>query len=216
MFRSLLILAIAGADLVCAESNWPGWRGPLANGVSEEKNLPTEWTPDSHILWKSELPGRGNSSPVIWGDRIFLTAELEGDLVEGIKAPPHMLRGHPFRHPDSTAADRVHKLVAMALDRKTGAIVWQRVAYEGLVYDEHHKKGNHAAPTAVTDGQMVYFYFGAGGLFAYDFDGKQAWTMNPGKLGTIGMGPGTSPVLDSERLFLQCDMEEGEGSYIIA
>jgi outer membrane protein assembly factor BamB len=126
------------------------------------------------------------------------------------------LRGQPFRHPDSTGADRVHKLIAMALDRKTGALLWQRVAFEGTVYDEHHKKGTHASPTAVTDGKLVYFYFGAGGLFAYDFDGKQVWTMNPGKLGTIGMGPGTSPVVDDQRVYLQCDMEEGTGSYITA
>jgi len=213
--KSILLLVACGL-LVNAESNWPGWRGPLSNGVSEEKNLPVAWSPDDHILWKTEVPGRGNSSPVVWGDRIFLTAEIEGDLVEGIKPPAHRLRGQPFRHPDSTGADRVHKLIVMALDRRTGALLWQKTAFEGTVYDEHHKKGNHAAPTAVTDGKLVYFYFGAGGLYAYDFDGKQAWTMNPGKLGTIGMGPGTSPVLDSERLFLQCDMEEGEGSYIIA
>ena len=214
--KPILLPLLACGLLVNAESNWPGWRGPLSNGVSEEKNLPVAWTPDDHILWKTELPGRGNSSPVVWGDRIFLTAEIEGDSVEGIKPPAHRLRGQPFRHPDSTGADRVHKLIVMALDRKTGALLWQKTAFEGTVYDEHHKKGNHAAPTAVTDGKLVYFYFGAGGLYAYDFDGKQAWTMNPGKLGTIGMGPGTSPVLDSERLFLQCDMEEGEGSYIIA
>lgn len=214
--RRVLTIGLTALVLLNAESNWPGWRGPLSNGVSDEKNLPTEWTPDSHILWKTELPGRGNSSPVIWGDRIFLTAESEGDMVEGIQPPLHKLRGQPFRHPDSTAADRIHKLLVMALDRKTGSIVWQKVAYEGLVYDEHHKKGNHAAPTAVTDGKLIYFYFGAGGLFAYDFDGKQIWNMNPGKLGTIGMGPGTSPVLDADRVFLQCDVEEGEGSYVIA
>ena len=202
--------------LVAADSNWPGWRGPLSNGVSEEKNLPTEWTPESHIQWKTELPGRGNSSPVVWGDRIFLTAEMEGETVAGITPPAHTLRGKPFRHPDSTAADKIHKLLVMALDRKTGAMLWQKTAYDGLVYDEHHKKGTHAAPTAVTDGQLVYFYFGAGGLYAYDFDGNQVWTMNPGKLGTIGLGAGTSPVVDAERVYLQCDMEEGEGSFITA
>lgn len=210
------VTVVSVITLLSAESNWPGWRGPLSNGVSDEKNLPTVWTPESNIQWKTELPGRGNSSPVVWGDRIFLTAELEGDTVAGIKPPAHKLRGQPFRHPDSTAADRVHKLLVIALDRKTGDIVWQRVAYEGLVYDEHHKKGNHAAPTAVTDGKLVYFYFGAGGLFAYNFEGMQVWHMNPGKLGTMGLGPGTSPVLDDARVYLQCDREDGEGSFIAA
>ena len=214
--RILCALSVAAITLCAADSNWPGWRGPASNGVSEETKLPTEWTPDSHIQWKTELPGRGNSSPVIWGDRIFLTAELEGETVEGIKPPAHTLRGKPFRHPDSTAADRIHKLLVMALDRNSGAIVWQKTAYEGLVYDEHHKKGTHASPTAVTDGKLVYFYFGAGGLYAYDFNGKQVWSMDPGKVGTIGMGAGTSPVIDAERLYLLCDMEEGEGSYIAA
>src|SRR5436853_7077135 len=109
-------MMVLAAVAFAAESNWPGWRGPLSNGVSEEKNLPTEWTPDSHIQWKTEIPGRGNSSPVIWGDRIFLTAELETDKVEGITPPPHTLHGKPFRHPDSGFADRVHKLLVMALD----------------------------------------------------------------------------------------------------
>ena len=213
VFWSFLLSA---ALLSAAESNWPGWRGPSSNGVSAEKNVPLEWSPENNIAWKVELPGRGNSSPIVWGGKIFLTAEIEGDTVAGVKPPSHILRGQPFRHPDSTAADRTHQLIVMALDFKTGKLLWRDVAYEGLVYDEHHKKGNHASPTPVTDGKLIYFYFGTGGLYAYNFEGKKQWEMMPGNIATEGMGPGTSPVLDGHLVFLQCDTDEGEGSFLAA
>lgn len=201
--------------LLIAE-NWPGWRGPSSNGVSGETKVPTDWSPDRGIAWKTTLPGRGSSSPIVWGDTIFLTAEIEGETVPDIKPPVHFLRGNKFRHPDSVAADRIHRLLAIAVNAKTGAILWQRTAYEGLVYDEHHKKANHAAPTPVTDGKYVYFYFGSGGLYAYDFAGKLAWSMSPGKLGTEGLGTGASPAMDANRVYLQCDQDEGEGSFVVA
>lgn len=199
-----------------AAPNWPQWRGPGSTGISDEKNLPVEWAPAKNIAWQTEIPGRGVSSPVVWGDHIFLTSAIEGDKVEGINPPVHKLGGEVFRHPDSKGADHKHKLLVYSIDRKSGKLLWERLAYEGLVYDEYHKRGSYAAPTPVTDGKLVYFYFGSGGLYAYDFNGKLAWKADIGKLGSIGMGPGASPVLDGNRLLLQCDQEEGEGSFVAA
>ena len=104
----------------------------------------------------------------------------------------------------------------LCLDAATGKILWQRIAHDGAVYDNRHKKGSYASPTPIADGAHVYAYFGSQGLYAYDFDGKPAWKMSPGKLGSIGMGPGSSPAIDGNLLFLQCDVEEGDGSFLLA
>jgi outer membrane protein assembly factor BamB len=198
-----------------AEPNWPQWRGAASSGISDEKNLPAEWGPAKNVAWKTEIPGRGQSSPVVWGDHIFLTSDIEGDKVEGIKPPVHFMEGKEFRHPDSRGADVKHKLVVYAVDRKSGKILWERVAYDGLVYDEFHKRSSHAAPTPLTDGKHVYAYFGSAGLYAYDFHGKLAWKKEMGNLGTVGMGTGTSPVMDGNLIVLQCDQEEGQGSFLV-
>jgi outer membrane protein assembly factor BamB len=199
-----------------AEPNWPQWRGPASAGISEDKSLPLEWAPGKNIAWQSEIRGRGVSSPVVWGDHIFLTSAIEGDQVDGIKPPLHMQEGKPFRHPDSKGADRKHQLLVYAVNRKDGKILWERTAYDGLIYDEYHKRGSYASPTPVTDGKHVYFYFGTAGLYAYDFNGKLAWKHEMGPLGSVGMGPGTSPILEGNLILLQCDQEEGEGSFLEA
>jgi outer membrane protein assembly factor BamB len=215
-FSCLALLVLLAGVTVFAEPNWPQWRGPASAGISDEKNLPAEWGPEKNVAWKTEIPGRGVSSPVIWGDYVFLTTAIAGEKVEGVKPPVHYLEGTQFRHPDSIAADVKHKLIVMALDRKSGKILWERTAYDGLVYDEYHKRGSHAAPTPITDGKHVYFYFGTAGLYAYDFAGKQIWKHDMGNLGTVGMGPGTSPIMDGNLILLQCDQEEGQGSFLKA
>ncbi len=212
----VFLAAVLASLALFAEPNWPQWRGPASAGVSEEKNLPVEWSPTKNIAWKTEIPGRGQSSPIVWGDHIFLTSAIEGEKVEGITPPIHIQEGKPFRHPDSRGADIKHKLMVYAVDRKNGKILWERLAYEGLVYDEYHKRGSYAAPTPVTDGKHVFVYFGSAGLYAYDFNGKLAWKLAMGNLGTVGMGTGTSPILEGNHLILQCDQEEGEGSFLMA
>ena len=200
--------------MTLAADNWPQWRGPGGNGISAEKNLPVEWSAEKNVVWKTAIPGRGRSSPVIWGDRVFLTTDIEAGKAEGNQPPKHVLRGTPFRHPDSVGADVRHKMTLLCLDRKTGKILWQRIAYEGVVYDERHKAGSYAAPTPVTDGQAVYAYFGAEGFYAYDLNGKLLWKYDPGKIQTVGMGPGASPVLAGELLILQCDSSDQKSKVV--
>jgi len=194
--------------------NWPQWRGPGGNGISAEKNFPVEWSPEKNVVWKTAIPGRGRSSPIVWGDRVFLTTDVEAGKAEGNQPPKHLWSGTPFRHPDSVGADVRHKLVLLCLDRKTGKILWQRIAYEGVVYDERHKSGSYAAPTPATDGQAVYAFFGAEGFYAYDIDGKALWKYDPGKIQTVGMGPGASPVLAGELLILQCDSSDQKSKVV--
>ena len=197
-------------------SNWPQWRGAEGTGVSTETNLPTEWSISKNLRWKTPLPGSGHSSPIVWGNRIFVTAEIEGEAVPGAQAVKHMIDGQEFKHPDAIAADLKHTFQVVCLERKTGKLLWAQTAYEGAAYDDRHRKSSHAAPTPATDGKLVFAYFGPEGLYCYDFNGQMKWKAMVGKIGTLGMGTGTSPVLFENLVILQCDSENGENSFIVA
>ena len=198
------------------ESNWPQWRGPESTGVSPEKDLPTEWSASKNVKWKTAIPGKGHSQPIVWGKRVFLTTAIEGEVVPGAKAVTHKVEGQDWKHPDSVGADRKHTFKVMSLDRDTGKILWEQTAWEGTPFDDRHRKSSYAAPTPTTDGRMVFTYFGTEGLYAHDFDGKLLWKYMPGKLGTAGMGTGTSPILYENFVILQCDEEDGVNSFIVA
>ena len=202
--------------------NWPQFRGPHGQGVSDEAALPSTWSPATNVAWKTAIAGLGHSSPIVWGNHVFLTTAVEGEALPGAKPPVHMLQEDPskpaseFVHPDSLGADRKHtyKVIALALD--TGAVRWEKVAYEGPVFDGRHKRSSYASPTPVTDGTRVFAYFGSEGVYAYDFAGKLLWKVDVGDIKTLGMGTASSPVLYKNLVILQCDEDGGEASFITA
>lgn len=196
--------------------NWPQWRGPEGLGVSPETGLPWQWTPSENVAWKTAIPGRGHSSPVVWGNRVFLTTAIEGEVVPGKKAVAHTIDGQEFIHPDSVGADRKHALKVLAIGADSGQILWERTAWEGVPWDARHRKASFASPTPVTDGRAVYAFFGSEGLYAYDFDGKLLWKSDLGGIATLGVGVGTSPVPYRDLVILQCDEDNGEKSFITA
>ncbi len=215
-FPTRLILAIVAmaASTVSAE-NWPQWRGPGGQGISSEARVPTEWAPGKNISWTTALPP-GHSSPIVWGDRIFVTAAIEGEVIPGQRAVRHrMEKDENWIHPDSVGADRKQTLRVLALDAKTGKVVWDQAAYEGPVYDARHRRSSFAGPTAATDGQRVFAYFGPEGLYAYDFSGKLAWKVVE-KFATLGLGTGTSPLLYQNLVIIQRDEDNGDNSVIAA
>jgi outer membrane protein assembly factor BamB len=225
--RSLTLAAVLAAAICftsaapAAEPDrgaWSQWRGPGGSGIAAPADVPLEWDAPSgrNIQWKTEIEGRGHSSPVIWGDRIFLTTAVEGELIPGAKAPTHRLDGEEFKHPDALGADRRHTLKVIAIDRTTGAVTWSKVAYDGPMYDDRHKASSYASPTVATDGERVFAYFGSPGLYVYDFAGNLVWNRDVGDIKTIGMGVGTSPVLASGKVFLQADEDEGKESFLVA
>ena len=197
-------------------TNWAQWRGPDSQGISTETGLPTEWSPTKNIKWKTPLPGRGHSSPIVWGDRIFLTTAIEGEVLAGAKPMKHTYNGEEFVHPDSVGATREQTLKLLSLDRRTGKLLWERTAYQGRAYDDRHRKATFADGTPVTDGRFVYAWFGSEGMYCYDFTGKLVWQKSLGGIGKQGMGNGTSPVLYENLVILQCDEEEGKQSFITA
>lgn len=211
LFAALVTLATAklstqlSAD-AAGSSNWAQWRGPDSQGISYDKNLPTEWSETKNVLWKAELPGKGFSQPIIWGNKVFLTTDVEGGPApESHKAPKHMLGDKEYKHPDWDSVDKIHTFKTLCLNRDTGKILWEQTSYSGTVFDYRHKRGNYAAPTAVTDGKYVISYFGSEGVYCYDFNGKLIWKKNIGNIDTFGMGVGASPVLYENLVIFVCD-----------
>ena len=207
---------VAVGSAFAQTSNWAQWRGNEGSGISAETNLPTEWSDRKNLKWKTEISGRGHSSPIVWGNRVFLTTSIEGPVIPGAEAVRHVRNGQEYMHPDSVGADHSYTLKLLCLDVESGKILWQKTAYEGRVHDNRHRKNTYASTTPVTDGKYVYFSFEAEGLYCYDFNGKQIWKTNLGKIAKGGMGPGTSPVLYENLVILQCDQEYGESSFIAA
>ncbi len=217
----LAFIALTGLLLLnsaaSARANWPQWRGPAGQGISTEKNLPTTWSATKNIKWKTPIEGRGHSSPIVWGKKIFLTTALDGEVVPG-RTPgvTHKLAdGTDFVHPDAVGADLKHTFKVICLDRETGKILWERVAYEGPVHDSRHKRASFASSTPATDGKYVFAFFGSEGLYAYDVNGKLLWKQDLGKLGTASVGYGVSPILYGNLVIMQCD-ESGMNSFIAA
>ena len=172
-------LGIVLTGLVLSSSlfaeNWPQWRGPFFNGSTTEKNLPAKWSKTENIAWSVPMPGPAASSAIIWGDHVFISS---------IDTP-------------------TKTLLAMALDRKSGKVLWQQKVGEGIRRDE---KSNFASPSPTTDGRTVVFFYGNGDLVAFDFSGKQLWARNIEKdYGAFAFQWtfSSSPVLYGGKLYLQ-------------
>jgi outer membrane protein assembly factor BamB len=214
----LITVALLGSTATAKVStNWPQWRGPDGQGVSVETGLPIEWSNTKNVKWKTPLAGRGHSSPIVWGKKIFLTTALDGEVIPG-RTPGvthKMSDGSDFVHPDAVGANLKHTFKVICVDRDTGKILWERVAYEGPVYDSRHKKASFASSTPATDGKYVFAFFGSEGLYAYDFKGTLLWKQQFNKLGTASVGYGVSPILYENLVILQCD-DSGLNSFIVA
>jgi len=208
------LLAVAGA--LAGPDDWPGWRGPSSNGISTLKNIPASWSQGKNVAWKAPVDGRGHSSPVVWGNRIFLTTDVEGEVLPGVEPVKHKMEGQPFRHPDSVGGNRKHTLKVLCFDAAGGKQLWERTAYEGRVFDDTHRFNTYASPTPVTDGKYVYAYFESQGLYKYDFAGALIWKMSLGGIATLGVGTGVSPVLFEDKILILADQDEGESSFLAA
>ena len=184
------VLALLAAATLSAAENWPQWRGPELNGVSPSTGLPTKWSTTENIAWKLEMPGRSGSTPIIWGERIFLnvgTADATGDLE------------------------------LWALDRNTGKVLWKGPIAGG---NRTERKQNMSSPSPVTDGQTVWVMTGVGVLKAFDFKGKELWARDIQKdYGQFGLnwGYASSPLLHGGDLYVQVlhGMKTDDPSYVM-
>jgi outer membrane protein assembly factor BamB len=212
----LAAAAVAVASVGARAANWPQWRGPGGQGISDEEQIPLEWSSTRNVAWKTPVAGQGHSQPIVWDNRVFLTSDIEGAPAVGHKAPEHRIEGEIFKHPDSLGSDKRHRLNVLAFDLATGKQLWERTAYDGTVFDDRHKRSSYAAATPVTDGTRIYAYFGPEGVYAYDFQGNLVWKTSVGQFPLLGMGTGTSPLLYKNLLIIQRDENAGDNSFIAA
>ncbi|MBL8292795.1 MAG: PQQ-binding-like beta-propeller repeat protein [Bryobacterales bacterium] len=187
-----------------ANDDWARWRGPYETGMARG-DAPVQWSLTENIAWKTTIPGRGFSSPVLWGDKIFLTTAVPAKEIEAGPAA-----GGGGRGAGGGAGSGVeHRFQVMALDRRTGKVIWERTAVTATPHEGYHRKyGSFASNSPVTDGRMVYAFFGSRGLYAYDLDGKQMWKKEfPPMRMRLQFGEGTAVVLHEDKLILSCDQE---------
>ena len=206
-------LALISAAALAAQpstSNWPHWRGPSHTGVANG-NVPLTWSDTQNVKWKIEIPGRGFSTPVAWGNRLFLTTAIPTGKKS--EQPPPSGRGGAG---GGAGAGEEHRLEVMAVDRATGKVLWQRTAATRIPHEGyHHLYGSFASNAPATDGQRVYAFFGSRGLFVYDLNGKLLWQKDPEirMAMRLAFGEGSGVVVDENRVFLQYD-HEGPGAIV--
>jgi outer membrane protein assembly factor BamB len=180
--ESLKAVQQAAVHMIAVEGEgakyWPRWRGPSGQGLVTGSGYPDRWSPTENVLWKQSVPGSGNSSPIIWGDRIFVT----------------------------TARDGGRRLSLLAYSRSDGSLLWEVDAPTGRSEFVHQKNG-HASATPSTDGQRIYVSFGARGLMAFDFSGKLVWHQDLGAMSNY-WGTAGSPLLYKNRIILYQDQNQ--------
>jgi len=204
-FQMLFLLLAATVAPDSAEArrldNWPQWRGPLSNGVAPRGNPPLKWGEKENVRWKVALPGEGHSSPIVWDDRVFVLAAQRTDRTA--ESPPK---------PDADAKTKppanVYRFLTLAIDRKTGKTLWERVATEEVPREGRHDTNSYASASPITDGRLVYACFGSRGIFCYDLQGELKWKKDLGDMRTrFGWGEGASPALHGEVLVVPWDQE---------
>jgi outer membrane protein assembly factor BamB len=192
-----------------AAGSWPSFRGPLASGVAENQNLPDQWNVKTgeNILWRTPIPGLAHSSPVVWGDRIFVTTAISTD-------PKATFRPGLYGDGDASQDRSVHRWMIYSIDKHTGKIVWERVAHQGAPIEKRHIKSTYANSTPATDGRIVVAWFGSQGVFAYDINGQLLWKVDVGRVDmgaydipTYEWGPASSPIIWNDLVIIQCDTQ---------
>jgi outer membrane protein assembly factor BamB len=216
MKRALTCLLILCFATIAEAQNWPQFRGPNASGVADARPTPTTWdaAKGTNILWKVPIPGLAHSSPVVWGDRVYVTTAISSAGKEYFR---HGLYGDV----DSDKDTSKHTWKVYCLDKRTGKIIWERVAHEGVPKVKRHIKATHANSSPATDGRYVVAFFGSEGLYCYDAGGKLIWKKD---LGVLDAGwfydpdyqweTASSPIIYKNLAIVQCDVQKN--SFIAA
>lgn len=201
--------------------HWPQWRGPDFNGMARG-DAPTKWSDTENVKWKAAIPGRGHSTPVVWGDKIFLTTAIPTAKAapapeaanQGGGRPGGGGRGGPG---GGSGANQEHQFAVLCLDKKTGKILWQKIATTSAPHEGYHGKyGSFASNSPATDGKYVYAFFGSRGVYCYDLNGKPIWQkdFNVKMQMHLQFGEGTAAVLEGDKLLLNFDHKAG--SFLVA
>ena len=186
---ALCALATAAQD--ASADDWPSWRGPDSTGSSTSATPPTRWSETENVRWKVRLPGAGSSTPIVFGDRIYVTTAVETDS-----------------KPSEDAPRNVHEFRVLALDRADGSVVWERTVAAAMPHEAGHRTNTLASASPVTDGTHVWAFFGSRGLFCLDLEGEVQWSREFGAMRTRReFGEGASPALFGDALVVPWDHE---------
>jgi len=186
------------------EDNWAQWRGPYETGVAPTGNPPLEWSETTNIKWKSEIPGIGHATPIMWEDQIILPSAIQTDQRIEPDTTGGQQEERDWMNPKST--DYIHKFVVISVDRNSGKIQWQTKVREELPYSHTHEFGSWASNSPVTDGENIYAYFGSHGLYCLNFQGEILWERDLGRMEKVmSFGEGSSPVLYKDKLIILRD-----------
>ena len=189
--------------------SWPSFRGTEAAGVADGQRLPDRWNGSTgqNVLWRTAIPGLSHSSPVVWGQLVFVTTAVSSD-------PKATFKPGLYGDGDASEDRSTHRWMIVALDKRTGKVRWQRVAYEGQPLNKRHIKSTYASATPVTDGRIVVAWFGSQGVYAYDVNGNFRWKVDLGRVDmgaydipTYEWGPASSPIIWNGLVILQCDTQ---------
>lgn len=199
-----------------SKGSWSSFRGNQASGVADKQNLPDKWDVKTgeNILWRTPIPGLAHSSPIVWGDKVFVTSAVSSD-------PNATFRPGLYGDGDASKDTSQHRWMLYAIDKRTGKMLWERVAYQGVPIEKRHIKSTYANSTPATDGRIVVAWFGSQGVYAYDMNGRFLWKVDLGRLDlgaydipTYEWGSASSPVIWNDLVILQCDTQYD--SFIIA
>jgi outer membrane protein assembly factor BamB len=194
---------------LAADPQWPQFRGPSASGVGAG-SPPAEWDGASgkNVLWKTEIPGLGHSSPIIWGDKIFVTSAVPASGTAALKLGL-------YGDIKPVEGEGSQKFALYCLDRRSGKILWERAVASGQPKIKRHPKSTHANPTPATDGKRVVVFFGSEGLVAFDLNGKELWKKDFGVLDSgffrvpeAQWGFASSPVIHDNTVLIQADVQK--------
>ena len=207
-------LLIAGAVAAETDGNWPHWRGPNASGVASGGNPPIEWSESHNVRWKVPIGGLGSSSPIVWGDRVYVTTAVDtGDRRE---APPdERVEMERNFNPTGAPPEEIFSFEVIAFERADGSEAWRTSVIEAQPHEGRHPTGTYASGSPITDGERLYVSFGSRGIYALDFEGRVVWRTDLGKMSTRwGFGEGASPTLHQDSLLVNWD-HQGD-SFMVA
>ena len=205
----LLPMSVSAGQFQKGEDAWPQWRGPLGTGVGPAANPPVDWSESRNLRWKQPLPGLGHSTPIVWGNRIFVTAAVPWKEIQE-PIPDNAPGSH-----SNLPVTHSQRFVVLALDRTNGQILWEKTMRRNLPHEGGHYTSSLASASPLTDGQRVLVSFGSQGLYCLNLDGELQWEKQLGLMHTKhAHGEGSSPVLHGQTLIINWD-HEGQ-SFVIA
>ncbi len=205
----LLATALATSTWAAsAQDDWPTWRGPAGTGMAPQGNPPVTWSESENIKWKIDIPGRGQSSPIIWGNKIFFQTAIDTGQTGTTDVAASSQRANRPRWAGGAAPKTLHKFDLICLDRATGKTLWQKTAAETVPHEGHHATGSLAPYSPVTDGKLVWASFGSRGLHCFDLGGNLKWSKPLIQMNKrASFGEGSSPCLAGEAIVIVCDHE---------